>query len=235
MTKLTAFLGNFGSRYERTRHNIAWLFASSLPFFSELQFREKFKGEFAAIEPQSLARLLLKSEKIPAHPPANPLINSLLRQAEKSRPDTKAAASEKLYFLKPRTFMNLSGESIGELAHFYKIAPSNIIVVHDELELPFATISLKLGGGLGGHNGLRSTTSCLQSSDFCRIRLGIGKPDNTNIADYVLSPFTDTESAALPEIFNEAAQLLIQLLFSTSPAELLSTWRKRKINLTRHD
>ena len=76
----------------------------------------------------------------------------------------------------PETYMNLSGESAAGLASFYKIPPQEILAVHDEIELDFGTVSLKRGGGLGGHNGLRSLKSCLGTPDFWRIRLGVGKP-----------------------------------------------------------
>jgi peptidyl-tRNA hydrolase, PTH1 family len=102
-------------------------------------------------------------------------------------------AGRKILLLLPMTFMNLSGNAVGEAARWYKIPPSNILVIHDEVELPFGEARLKEGGGLGGHNGLRSTERALGSRDFWRLRIGIGKPDpgRRQLADYVLDRFDE--------------------------------------------
>ena len=81
-----------------------------------------------------------------------------------------------LRLLKPQTYMNLSGESVGSIANYFRIAPADILVVHDELDLPAGTVRLKRGGGHGGHNGLRSIDQHLGSADYLRLRLGIGRP-----------------------------------------------------------
>ncbi|MDR3312251.1 MAG: aminoacyl-tRNA hydrolase [Spirochaetaceae bacterium] len=117
-----------------------------------------------------------------------------------------------VYYLKPHTFMNLSGESAGELARFYKIEPAQILVVHDELELPLAAMSAKWAGGLGGHNGLRSIEACLGTRDFWRLRFGIGRPPHDDVAGYVLSDFLPEERDALGVIFSAAASLFCNLL-----------------------
>lgn len=97
-------------------------------------------------------------------------------------------SSHKLFLLKPLVFMNRSGQSVSALAHFYKIPPSNILVIHDELDLPVGTVRLKRSGGHGGHNGLRDIISQTGSKDFLRCRLGIGHPgDSRQVSDYVLS------------------------------------------------
>jgi PTH1 family peptidyl-tRNA hydrolase len=151
------------------------------------------------------------------------------------------AFSNDIHFLKPQTYMNRSGESALAAASFYKIVPDEIIVVHDEIELPFGTISLKFSGGLGGHNGLRSMKACFGSADFWRQRLGIGRPDNrppgkgcslessleAGIADWVLSDFTPAEEEALTPAFSAGAELLAQT-FAVEPKELLPEWGKRK-------
>jgi PTH1 family peptidyl-tRNA hydrolase len=103
----------------------------------------------------------------------------------------------RVWFLKPETFVNLSGESLRDLARFERVEPGEILVVHDELELPFGFVSLKKGGGLGGHNGLRSAASCLGTRDFLRLRIGIGRPDHDDVASYVLSDFNRAEAADL--------------------------------------
>lgn len=107
----------------------------------------------------------------------------------------------KIYFLMPQTFMNLSGESVGALAHFFKIEkPENVLVVHDELDLPFGTVALKKGGGLAGHNGLKSISVHLSSNDFCRLRVGISRPTIGAVSDYVLSPFAYDEKILIEKL-----------------------------------
>ena len=93
-----------------------------------------------------------------------------------------------MLLLKPQTFMNVSGRAVGALAQFYKIAPAEMLVVHDELDLPPGVARLKLGGGHGGHNGLKDIIAHLGSKDFWRLRLGIGHPgERTDVAGYVLN------------------------------------------------
>ncbi len=93
-----------------------------------------------------------------------------------------------LFLLKPQTFMNVSGRAVGALAQFYKIVPQHILVVHDELDLPPGSAKLKLGGGHGGHNGLKDIIAHLGTRDFWRLRLGIGHPgDRAGVSDYVLN------------------------------------------------
>jgi len=93
-----------------------------------------------------------------------------------------------LFLLKPQTFMNVSGRSVGGLAQFYKIAPAEMLVVHDELDLPPGVARLKMGGGHGGHNGLKDIIAHLGTKDFWRLRIGIGHPgDRNQVSDYVLN------------------------------------------------
>lgn len=96
-------------------------------------------------------------------------------------------AGEPRWLLQPMTFMNRSGQAIGALARYYKIAPEEVLVIHDELDLPAGAVRLKRGGGHGGHNGLRDAIAHLGSKDFLRLRLGIGHPGNARLVhDYVL-------------------------------------------------
>lgn len=93
-----------------------------------------------------------------------------------------------LYLLKPQTFMNVSGRSVGALVQFYKIEAAQILVVHDELDLPPGSAKLKLGGGHGGHNGLKDIIAHLGTRDFWRLRIGIGHPgDRAEVANFVLN------------------------------------------------
>jgi peptidyl-tRNA hydrolase, PTH1 family len=98
----------------------------------------------------------------------------------------------RLALLKPETYMNESGASIQSAAAFYKVPPGQVLVVHDDVDLATARLQARLGGGLAGHNGLRSIAGRLGSSDFLRLRIGVGRPgrgDQRPVADYVLSPF----------------------------------------------
>ncbi|WP_417069336.1 aminoacyl-tRNA hydrolase [Niveibacterium terrae] len=97
------------------------------------------------------------------------------------------ARSSGVHILLPQTFMNNSGQSVGALAHFFRILPSEILVVHDELDIPPGQLKLKCGGGNGGHNGLKSIQSHLSSPDFWRLRIGVGHPgDRNRVVDWVL-------------------------------------------------
>jgi len=115
---------------------------------------------------------------------------------------------------KPRVYMNESGRQVGPLANFYSVAPADVIVIHDELDIDFGRIRLKLGGGEGGHNGLRSVASALSSKDFHRVRIGIGRPPGRkDPAAYVLENFSSAERTEVPTILEQAAdatELLIR-------------------------
>jgi len=107
---------------------------------------------------------------------------------------------------KPMTFMNLSGRPVAALRTFYKIPPERIVVVHDELDLPFGALRLKLGGGDNGHNGLRSVTAALGTRDYFRVRVGIGRPPGRmDPADFVLHDFSAAERKLVPEVLERAA------------------------------
>ena len=119
---------------------------------------------------------------------------------------------EKLIFLKPSTFMNLSGQSVSEASRFYKLASSKICVFHDELDLPFMKIKTKLGGGHAGHNGLRSIQQQL-GPDYFRVRIGIGHPgDKAKVASYVLNNFPKNNEAELKTLLEAVADGFPHLL-----------------------
>jgi len=114
---------------------------------------------------------------------------------------------------KPLTFMNLSGRPVAALRTFYKIPPERIVVVHDELDLPFGTIRLKQGGGDNGHNGLRSVTAALGTREYFRVRVGIGRPPGRmDPADFVLHDFSAAERKLVPEVLERAADATEALL-----------------------
>jgi len=209
MIELVAFLGNPGREYSRNRHNAGFLLSEKLPF--HLSWQKKFLGLYAALDRSCLAEY---------------------------SPNGITEENLKLHFIKPGTFMNLSGKSVSQAASFFKIKSGAILAIHDELELPLGTISLKSGGGLGGHNGLRSMKDCLGNADFWRIRIGIGRPDREpgaggppgsgeGIADWVLSDFSPAEEETLNKVLEIAAELL-SLSLLCKPETLLGEWAKKK-------
>ncbi len=102
--------------------------------------------------------------------------------------------------LKPMTFMNLSGRSVSRAVQFFKLSPANIIVAHDELDLPFGTVRIKKAGGIAGHKGLASMKQLLGTADFIRVRMGIDRPQRGSVTDYVLKNFTQDETANLTDV-----------------------------------
>ena len=124
-------------------------------------------------------------------------------------------AGHSVVLAKPRCYMNESGRQVGPLAKFYSVSPADIVVIHDDLDLDFGRIRLKIGGGEGGHNGLRSVASALGTKDFQRVRIGIGRPPGRkDPAAFVLENFTAAERAEVPTICEQAAdatELLIEL------------------------
>ena len=114
-----------------------------------------------------------------------------------------------VWLLMPSTFMNLSGKSVGALAGFFKIAPAEILVAHDELDFLPGVVKMKLGGGVGGHNGLKDVAAHLGSNDFWRLRFGIGHPgDRDVVADYVLSKPSKLDREAIEETIDRALEIL---------------------------
>ncbi len=168
MAKLFVFLGNPGSEYERTRHNVAWMILDYFSLSKNLSWSKKFKGFVASLDYKG----------------------------------------EKFIFLKPQTFMNLSGESAVAAKQFYKIENSDVLVVHDELDIPFGQIQFKFGGGVAGHNGLKSLQQHLGGPDFRRLRIGISRPVHGTVSNYVLSAFDDIEKANLDRFLQGAADAL---------------------------
>jgi PTH1 family peptidyl-tRNA hydrolase len=164
-------LGNPGSAYAQTRHNIGFMVIDELCRRHNVQnvSKSSFEGELF---------------KMGSH-----------------------------FLLKPLTFMNLSGRSILAVKNFYKI--DEVIVIHDDLDLPFGALRFKSGGGHGGHNGLKSTDSAI-GADYTRVRMGIGKPEHkSQVADYVLHPFSAEEQNKLTDWVAKAADAVEMLLQSS--------------------
>lgn len=163
MFDLIVGVGNPGSEYAQTRHNVAWLFLEQSPLFKNANWKSKFKGLY-----------------------------------------TEASVkNKKIWAIMPQTYMNLSGESVQPMAAFFKIPPERILVIHDELDIPFGQVHFKMGGGFAGHNGLKSIAGCFSTDQFARMRIGIGRPPHGNVAGWVLSPFSSDEQIQLPLLFQK--------------------------------
>ena len=119
---------------------------------------------------------------------------------------------DRLFLLKPQTYMNLSGRSVAAALRYYKLSPADLIVIHDELDIPFGQVKIKESGGHGGHNGLRSLMEELGSGDFLRIRVGIGRPAKGDPVKYVLGNFGKDEVPLLPRVLDGVCPLLALLL-----------------------
>src|SRR5271166_3735462 len=167
MMKLVVGLGNPGSKYQGTRHNIGFELVDRLAKGgSESSFSQKFDGRLAETE-IDFRRVLL---------------------------------------LKPETFMNLSGRSVGQAARFYKLPLQDILVVCDDLSLPVGKLRLRPGGSDGGQKGLRDIAAHLGTDQFPRLRIGIGDQGDTDAVDYVLSRFRGPERAVIDDSLILASQ-----------------------------
>ena len=165
-------LGNSGSEYEKTRHNIGQL------LLAELSNGGKFSTHKSRMEIYEVR-----------------------------------AGENTLVLAKSRGFMNETGGPAKSLVDFYKVPLEQIIVAHDELDLPFNALRLKLGGGDNGHNGLKSLTSSLGGPDYYRIRMGIGRPQGEqDPADFVLKQFASGEKKELPEFITRCADAVLALV-----------------------
>ena len=169
-------LGNPGSQYENTRHNIGFKVIDTLV------------NDFGA-------RNISK----------NSFYGQLYR-------------SSNTLFLKPTTFMNLSGKSVLAVKQFFKVDLENMIIIHDDIDLPFGTVRFKKGGGHGGHNGLKSIDTHI-TKEYIRVRVGVGKPEHkSQVADYVLHDFNENEKEVLEKLIihvSKACKALLTKEFNT--------------------
>jgi len=132
--------------------------------------------------------------------------NSNARDISKTSFQGKLNRSANSFFLKPITYMNLSGKSLQVVKHFYKIELEDIVVIHDDIDLPFGALRFKKGGGHGGHNGLKSIDTHI-TKEYIRVRVGVGKPEyKSQVADYVLHDFSLDESQVLEKLIDHVAQ-----------------------------
>ncbi len=139
----------------------------------------------------------------------------------KARDISKTSFQGKLYrsanslFLKPTTFMNLSGRSVQPVKHFFKVELDDVIVIHDDIDLPFGAVRFKKGGGHGGHNGLKSI-DLLLTKEYVRVRIGVGKPEHkSQVSDYVLHDFSQDEETYLDALVEHVSKACEALLNET--------------------
>ncbi len=134
-----------------------------------------------------------------------------------------------LYMAVPTTYMNLSGSAVKELSEQFKVSPEELLIVCDDLNLPFGYIRLRMSGSDGGQKGLRSVIENLETENVPRLRLGIGNNENTDAKDYVLDLFEESEKERLSEIFEESYECIITML-QESPEKAMSRFNKRVKN-----
>jgi PTH1 family peptidyl-tRNA hydrolase len=121
--------------------------------------------------------------------------------------------SERVILAKPQTYMNLSGDAVQSLLHFYKLEPEKLIVLYDDIDLPLGSLRIRANGSAGSHNGMRSVIACVHSENFARIRIGVGKDESLMLRDYVLKRPSKEEQKTLDEVFEhaaDAAALIVQ-------------------------
>jgi peptidyl-tRNA hydrolase, PTH1 family len=191
-------LGNHGSKYELTRHNAGFICIQALKetFVGKINTKLKFHGELITIYPEDLL------------PEASHLYS--LTQHHKQ-----------VILFQPTTYMNLSGKAVLEISNFYKIAPEQIIVIHDDLDLPLGKLRVKKGGGSGGHNGLESIDRLI-GNNYTRLRVGIGHPGNKDlVSSYVLCKFSKKELEIL-EILLEKILENFGLLLANNNAQFMN-------------
>ena len=166
--RLLVGLGNPGSKYERTRHNLGFRIAEDAARACGARLDQERWGAIYGVG---------------------------------------RAGGDSIAIVLPQTFMNLSGEAVGQAARFWKVEPAEVVVAHDELDFEFGRLQVKAGGGDGGHNGLGSLRQHLGTGDFIRVRLGIGRPPAPwSASDWVLSKFFAEEEERLDDLIAEAAQ-----------------------------
>jgi PTH1 family peptidyl-tRNA hydrolase len=177
---LVVGLGNPGPQYAGNRHNVGQMVLDELARRAGASFSSK--GGVLSRRPQAATAEV----RIGTGPGGVPGPRAVLA--------------------KPTTYMNTSGGPVAALARYYDVPPERVVMVHDELDIPFGEIKLKIGGGEGGHNGLRDTTKALGTKDYLRVRVGIGRPPGRmDAADFVLRDFAKPELKELPLLLDDAA------------------------------
>lgn len=168
-TWLIVGLGNPGSKYEDTRHNMGF----------------QTIDRFAEKEGLRFSKLRFKAWTA----------------------EWKTGSGEKVLLMKPQTYMNLSGESVGEAARFYKIPPEQVLVISDDVSLPAGKLRLRAGGSAGGHNGLKNIIQHLGSDHFPRIKVGVGAPEH-DMGDWVIGKVSGEDAKVLQQAIDRAAEAI---------------------------
>jgi PTH1 family peptidyl-tRNA hydrolase len=203
-------LGNPGREYDGTRHNIGFAVADALAERWELRpARERFKGRIAE------GRVNLSSGE-PLGPSADEPLAGFTGGASVSAPVPLRGAltPPRVALLWPQTYMNDAGRSVGPARGSYKLPLERVLVVHDEIDLPFGEVRTRLGGGLAGHNGLKSIKRELGGAEFMRVRIGVGRPSSTDpeiVSGYVLGRFREPQ-AEVAELIEHGVQAVERVL-----------------------
>ena len=134
--------------------------------------------------------------------------------------------SERVLLIKPQTYMNLSGEAVQQLLHFYKLEPERLIVLYDDIDLPLGSMRIRANGSAGSHNGMRSIIACIHSENFARIRIGVGKDESLLLRDYVLKRPGKEEQKTLDEVFVHAADA-VEMIVSGRIGDAQTKYNKK--------
>ncbi len=184
--KLIIGLGNPGKEYANTRHNIGFMVLDN--YLSNNAWQN--------INLSNINSKLVENV-------INNINNSITWQEKfNALYTTVIINNEKVIFLKPMTYMNLSGNAVRDFKNFYKIEPENILIIHDDLDLPFGKFRIKINSSAGGHNGIKSIIKELGTNSFARLKIGIGKNIKTDTKDFVLSKFNKEELTSLENKYN---------------------------------
>jgi PTH1 family peptidyl-tRNA hydrolase len=142
--------------------------------------------------------------------------------------DRTDVSSNPVVLAKPQSFMNRSGQPVASLKGYYKVDAEQVVVIHDELDLPFGTVKVKLGGGHGGHNGLRDIMKHFSGKDFVRVRVGVSRPPpGWDVANYVLAPWTGDEQDQLEDVMRRAADA-VEVIVSDGAKSAMNQINQRR-------
>lgn len=142
--------------------------------------------------------------------------------------------NEKVYFLKPETYMNLSGEAVREIVNFFKIKPENILVIHDDLDLEFGKIRIKQNSSDGGHNGIKSIINNLGTKNFVRLKVGISHNKNYDTKNYVLGHFSASEEEKLQKLYPIFNDIIEDFIKGTNLSKLMNNYNGNLENLQKN-
>ena len=131
---------------------------------------------------------------------------------------------EDVIFLEPQTFMNDSGKSIAQVANFFKIKPEDILVIHDDMDMPIGKIRIRANGKSGGHNGIKSIMACLGTNNFNRLKIGIRHPENESVVSWVLSPFNNDQQKLMDAAFETSENVINDFIKGKNPQYLMNQY-----------